>query len=967
MRIWDRNALLASSAIICMVVATPALAQTRSFDVPAQSVQSAVNQLGQQADIQIVAARSVTRSARSNPVRGNMTVEQALEAMLAGTGLVARRTGAQTYTIVVAGQLRDVQAAGVADNGGGDEQEIVVTGTSIRGAGPTGAQMLEVSRETIADRGYNSLPDALRSLPQTATIGASPVLQISARQNGSVNYGRGSSVNLRGLGPDATLVLLNGRRLAPSGTGTFVDISQIPLAAVQRVEIVPDGSSAIYGSDAIGGVVNIITPRSIRGVALEASGTIADDYYAARASIATGFNWGSGGLTAAAEYRYSDLLLGSDRDFFGQNQTRFGGPDLRAATCAPGNVIAGGVTYALPPGNGVGLTPGALTPGTTNRCETLGNRSLYPRSNAWSGIVHAEQDLGSGLSLFADILYSRRKSYSVSTDPTTTLTVPNTNPYFIPFPGLTSVRVQYNFVNDLGVGANISRASGLTAVAGFNFDFAPNWRASAFYGYSRARDVSESVNDLNTFYINQALASSNPATAFNPFGSGGTSDPALIDTFRGYSIRPTRTEQQQLHAVIDGALGDPWGAGDVRVAIGGEWLDQDYLEINPRLTSTATQVFGPSTTGSRRSKAAFAELSLPVVGPAMGLGFLRSATLSAAIRHDDYSDFGATTNPRFGIDLEPFAGFHLRGTWGQSFKAPIIAQLTPPFFGVVYSIADPRSPTGTTTVLDISLGVRPLRPETAETWTLGLTYANADRTPLTVSATYFNIDYTDRIDLPSASVLLANEAFFPNSIIRNPTPAQIAAIQNDPNLSNSFTIPAGGIGAIVNSGYQNIASLRVRGIDLSAGYWWQTSLGRLSINGSLSRMLDYDVQSNPTLPTLAALGTFGFPNKWRAIGNAALENDLIGLFAGINLLGAYSNTSVNPAQAVPAYVTINAGIRFKLDRAFEWMPDDTSLQLSALNLFDRDPPIVLGANLGFDPFSHDPIGRQVTLALRTRF
>lgn len=872
---------------------------------------------------------------------------------------------AQESVPVIASEAQGADTSGRPDSSGTVEgSDIVVTGTVLRGAAPAGAQIIEVTRETIDNRGFQSLQDALRSLPQTSTIGAYAGFQAVSRQNAGLNYGKGSSINLRGLGPDATLVLLNGRRIAPSGSGTFFDISQIPLAAVERVEIVTDGTSAIYGSDAVGGVVNIITPRSLRGLALEASGTVADGYRTARISAATGFDWGTGGITAAVEYRHTGLLQGTERDYFGRDQTRFGGPDLRVTYCAPGNVTAGGVTYALPEGDGVGLTPSDLTPGTSNKCDVTSNTTLYPRSDAWSAVLHGEQELGSGFKVFADFLYSRRKTYSTTTDQIAYLTVPSSNAYFIPFtPELTSVSVQYNFVNDLGVQYNISKARSVTAVGGFNYDFAAKWRASVFYGYSRATDISEARNDLNMYYIRQALASSDPATAFNPFGSGGTSNAALIDSFRGYSIRPTRFNQQQLQGVIDGAIGDFWGAGDIKVAVGGEWLDQDYLETSRRLTDTATEVAGASSSGARSDTAVFAEIAVPLIGPETVPGLLRSATLSAAVRRDDYSDFGATTNPRFGIDIEPFMGFHLRGTWGKSFKAPILSQLSPSFTASVSTVADPASPTGTTVILNSTRRDQALRPETARTWTLGFAYADAARTPLTLSATYFNIDYTDRIELLQATTILANADSYATFINRSPTAAQIAAIQSDPNLSSSFTIPAEGIGAIISSGYRNTSSIKVRGVDVSAGYWWQLGAGRLSVSGSVSRMFSYDTRSADGLPTLAAVNLIGYPNKWRGIGDIAFETERFRVFTGGNVIGAYRNNGITPEQRVPAYVTINAGVRLNLDR---WLPEGTSIQLSGLNIFDRKPPLVLGQSLGFDGNAADPIGRQVSLLLRTK-
>lgn len=966
--------LLGVSAVVLAAAPLPVLAQAQTyrFDLSAQSLEVSLRAFARMTRQQILFDASLVRGKKAPALNGTYSAEQGLAVLLRGSGLAAVRGRGGAYVVAAVGNggSADDESLAASSDAAPESAEIVVTGTNIKDAGPTGAQVIGITREKIADQGYESLPDALRSLPQNATIGASPVLQTAPRQNGSVNYGRGSSVNLRGLGPDATLVVLNGRRIAMSGAGTFVDISQIPLVAVERVDVLPEGSSAIYGSDAVGGVVNIVTQRRMRGVALEASGTLANDYKTIRASLATGLDWGSGGVTVAAEYRHNGLLRASDRSYFGADQTRFGGPDLRGTYCAPGTLTAGGVTYALPSGDGVGLTPGDLTAGTSNKCDLTRNATLIQRSDRWSGVLHADQDLGSGVRLFADFLYANAKAVGPGNDQISTLTVPSSNPYFIPFsPALTTVSVAYNFADDLGSPISIGKSNSLALVGGINYDFAPAWRVNAFYGYSRARDVSEYRNDINTFYLQQALASSDPSAAFNPFGSGSSNSASVLDTLRGYSIRRTRSEQHQVQVVVDGALGNPWGAGEVRVAIGGELLDQDYLETSTQFTSTQSPVPGTGNRGARSNKAVFAEISVPLVGPGSEISFLRSATLSAAVRRDDYNDFGDTTNPRLGLDVEPFAGFHLRGTWGRSFKAPLLSQLNPAFSAFVSNFTDPKSPSGTTTALIINKGVRPLRPETAESWTLGLAYADRDRSPFTFSATYFNIDYNDRIEslVGILSTILANDSIYANAITRSPTSEQLAAIQADPDLSAPFTVPAGGVGAIINYGPQNIASIAVRGLDVSAGYWWQTGLGRLSVGGSLSRMFDYDTRSAAGVPAFAAVGNIGYPNKWRATGDIALENDAMRIFTGFNILGSYRNSSVNPGQVIPAYVTINAGLRLKLNKVADWFPNDTSLQISALNLFDRDPPLVLGSSYGFDAYSADPIGRQVTLALRMNF
>jgi outer membrane receptor protein involved in Fe transport len=188
---------------------------------------------------------------------------------------------------------------------------------------------------------------------------------------GSTTPGAGTAINLRGLGSDATLTLVNGRRIAPSAAGAFVDVSQIPMAGVDRVEILPDGASALYGSDAIGGVVNFVMRKHYEGAETSARYGAGDGFEEYSASQVFGKDWGSGSLTLAYEHFYRGNLSGRDRDYYRSDLTRFGGNnflpqdlnDRQAFQAVPGTIVADGVTYAIPRNqNGQGLTFAALGP-----------------------------------------------------------------------------------------------------------------------------------------------------------------------------------------------------------------------------------------------------------------------------------------------------------------------------------------------------------------------------------------------------------------------------------------------------------------------------------------------------------------------------------------------------------------------------------------------------------------------------
>lgn len=278
-----RSALMATSAIVCIAAATPAAAQTRSFDIPAQAATSGVAAFGRQANVQVFAARRDTRGVRTNAVRGTMTVEAALAALLEGTGLAMRRTGEQTFTVVAGPEPGEAQAAGAAADSDGSEEAILVigtpTGTRLRGVDNLAAPVLTISREEIDRSGRSTIEDLFETIPQNFS-GVSPDAirgQGGSRISQLNSLDRAVGIDLRGLGPGSTLTLLNGMRRAGSITGRVVDVSTIPLSIVERVEIVTGGRSAIYGTDAVAGVVNLVTRRGFDGLQSEAAAGFAAD------------------------------------------------------------------------------------------------------------------------------------------------------------------------------------------------------------------------------------------------------------------------------------------------------------------------------------------------------------------------------------------------------------------------------------------------------------------------------------------------------------------------------------------------------------------------------------------------------------------------------------------------------------------------------------------------------------------
>jgi outer membrane receptor protein involved in Fe transport len=246
---------------MALTLATGALAQQRTFDIPAQDAVTAIGQFGLQAGLQITAPTDELKGVKTDALRGAMDARAALQVLLKGTGLVVARDDGRTIVLA-----QRPQGDGVAS--GPDEaaqvDAVLVTGSRIRGAPPS-SPVISITAEDIRNSGQSNLGEVARSIPQSFGGGQNPTIATGA-PGGSLNVNSASSLNLRGLGPDATLTLLNGHRLSYTSAAQAIDISSIPTAAVSRLEVVVDGASALYGSDAVAGVANVILRRDFEGL-----------------------------------------------------------------------------------------------------------------------------------------------------------------------------------------------------------------------------------------------------------------------------------------------------------------------------------------------------------------------------------------------------------------------------------------------------------------------------------------------------------------------------------------------------------------------------------------------------------------------------------------------------------------------------------------------------------------------------
>lgn len=848
-------------------------------------------------------------------------------------------------------------------------EDVVVTGSRIRGIEPVGAKVIGIEREAAIEIGAPTAGDLLRKVPQIIGLGASETA--AGAQNGAANVTRGIAVNLRGIGSNATLMLWNGRRLPPAGTqGQYTDASVIPSIALERLEVVADGGSAIYGSDAVTGVVNLITRNTFEGAETTARYGSADDYWDWQVGQIVGTAWSSGHAMFAVEHNRHSALNGQDRDFYTSNLTGRGGSDFRANQCSPGNIVVGGVSYAIPANStGTGLTPASFAANTRNLCDNLKRGDIIPELERTSAVLSLSQKLGESTEFFLDAFWSRRKFVLGDAQIVSNLTVTNANPFYVnPTGGTGPVTVQYDFARDGGLPRNPGDAESWNAAAGIRQSLGHDWQAQLFASYGLSKDEVRRTQNLNTTPtgINAALASTNPATAFNPFGQGGISNAATVAAVRnGLFVIKGDTDLTTVGLQADGPLfGMP--GGDLRMAAGAEYR-KEGLGGSLRSGSAVAPVFVPSNV-SRNMKAAFVEFYVPLFGAQNARGGAQRLDLTVAGRYEDYSDFGTTFNPKVGVSWVPFDALTIRGSWGTSFRAPGLAETDPKSSGYgLYGDTLPcshRPPATTCFGIGIAGGNPDLEPEDATTWSIGFDLAPTSWKGFRASVTYYDIDYKKQIlGLRGTAGLLTNSIYSQYAIL-NPTATQVSTLLAS-GLPINSPINASLVTYIQDGRRQNLGSTVARGFDADISQSFEAGNGEFRIGLGGAYFTTFDVAATASAPELPVLSTLNFPQRFRFRAEAGWRGNAgLSFLAFMNYTSKYQQTGVTPIRTIHAYYPVDLHLGWDLDKAgLTGFGKGVSLSFDLQNAFADNPPFV-NINGGYDPQSASPIGRTFAVSFR---
>jgi iron complex outermembrane recepter protein len=968
---------LALAGTAMVIVAPAAQAQvngTRDFDMPSQDLGIALRSVAQQSGMQIIAPAELVAGLRAPALKGRYRPDQAVSQLLRGSRLKAVTVGS---TLVV---QRDVDPEG--NESVENESEVLVTGTRIRGKGPVGVPVITLDREAIANGGFSTTQQIVQSIPQNFGGGANETTSGLLTAAGNGNVSRGSGVNLRGLGATSTLVLINGDRPPLGGvSGTFADISVIPASIIERIEVVPDGSSAIYGSDAVAGVVNIVPRLNFKGAETSFRvGTADGDFQEYQFSQLFGTGWSSGHVVVAYEFYNRTRLAASDRAYATEDLRPFGGPDRRSIYSNPGTIVAGGTTFAIPSGqDGRGLTAAQLIAGTANRGDSYDGVDLLPEQRRHSAFVALSQDLLPTLRLYAHGLATWR-NYDQALAPLnpTRRTVPITNAFYVdPIGTRQPVGINYSFVRDLGNERYRGRVRAITTTAGVEATLG-RWTVDAHGSWGQQREENTILNRVNSARLALALADPNPATAYNLFGDGAVTNPATIEAIRGYSERSYDGIVWAATLRADGPL-FPLPAGDVRLAVGGEYREDRYRDFGGVAyvsALTPTRAAPAPLPGKRVVKGVYAELLLPVFGDDAQLPLVKRLDLSAAVRAEDYSDFGRTTNPKLGFTWEPVGGVKLRGSFGKSFRAPIFDELRqdPDSIGYfAYPAPDPQSPTGTSNILVLRGNDPDLTPERATTWTLGMDLTPAAVPGLRAGLTWFNVDYRDRIGSVATrinSFLVDRDIYAPVSE-PNPSPARVNEIFDSPYYLDLAGIPRNApFVAVVDARLTNLSVVKQSGLDLDIGYGFGLGGGRAEIGGQATYIFHINQQLTETSQAIDVVDLVGSPIDLRVRAHAGWSKGGLSANLYANYADGYRNQTVTPTVQVSSWTTFDLTLGYEFASARGPLQGLT-VALTGSNLFDRDPPrvsYVVGLNTsGYDGENASPYGRVAALQVTKKW
>ncbi len=861
---------------------------------------------------------------------------------------------------------------------------ILVTGSNIPSLEEQPvAPVLRIDKEMIDRSGARTVAEVLQRIPQNNGN------QSFSEKGSAGSFTPGTaSVALRGFGPQQTLVLLNGRRVASSPFGdnfggvqaSFVDLNTIPVAAVESVEILKAGGSAIYGSDAIAGVVNIILRSDYNGmeISTEYGQAARSDIGEQTHSLVAGLISGKAQMMIFLDYFHRNSSFLRDRPIskkFAFNSSN--GGQATFIDPRPGSPTEGERLY-VPPGGapgGVGISTNATfgTGPSANIFNTNIRLVDSPETQRYGGYTTFTYDITDNLQFFVEAAYRNiQTTFQINPTPidggSDGWAIGPDNPYN-PFPGFSTI-VKWRLF-EAGPRINIINTDMAHVLPGLRLKIGESWNIETAYNYYTLRSTDDGQNFLSSNALANALSDTNPATALNPLSAPNQQNQATINSLK---VRTTRQGVYDYWEYDIRASGNTIDlpAGPVAIAIGGSTRHESLSDTPDSLSDTFQIVSSggnPKSSGSRDSDAIYWEGYLPIVSPQRNMPGVYSLQLQGAGRFEYYSDFGTTVKPAAGIKWQPAKELALRFSYSQGFRAPSLSELfIGQSAGFEQGIPDtarcmPAAPNGFPDTDDVCTGRNiqykvltggnpELDAENSDSYYVEGVYQPPFMKGLTVTVGGGYIKIKDVISAPSAAFVVANPSLFPpGSVVRD---AGNPAFAGDP-----------GAITLINSQNVNINEQETYFVDFEAEYVHDTeSIGTFTEH-LLATYVPTFTQSSPEAGSVQLAGEGSFPKVrgsfgiyWQGPKETWAEK--FGFGPVLNYWSSY-NEVLYPPRRVKDWWTVDLQANYEA-------PWQTTITLGCQNVADRSAPRSLGQNgEGYDAAVHDNTGRFIYASVTKKF
>ncbi len=853
-------------------------------------------------------------------------------------------------------------------------EEIIVTGSYLRSStvAEEGAIPLDViTVDEIRLRGNTSVFEAVRSLPQLSGYADNDTRSGAADQK---------EVNLRGLGSEYTLLLLNGRRLASN------DLNLIPFAAVERIEVLKDGASAVYGSDALAGVVNVILRDRYDGVEVSADYGESTHFGGAKTNVSAlvGTSSERGSFMLTGQYEKWDGVLSTEHPLGRTDDLRrFGSVDTRFEYSNPGVISVGGADLMLDPSFAAGQTgnsPDDYVPAYSRLIEKQRINNLQNGKESGTFFASGSYDLleDDRLELFAEFLHqSKSVGYTDHRGTVISGVVPAGNPHN-PF----GEEVFVNYQLDAGTmpGGRLERR--LETLEG---DFDTNMIVAGLRGTLGPVDYSlaysnwegseiQTHDGLSQRGIDEQLARTD-AGALNVFGNAAVT-PDQLEPARGVF---RRQQKDFVRSITGVASFEPFQlpAGGVGVAVGAETRNLGFESIyDEALSRFADSVSLPffndlGLSLERDVDAYFAEVNLPLAGASSNVPGVRALDLTLAARNERFSDFGNETMKRAALRWEPFDNdvLALRASYSESFYAPDLRNLLPSGDRIVFGYPDFQIPDTANglpfTVYPVTFlgaGNPDLQPTTGETLNLGFILKPTFVPGLKLTVDAWKVDQEDAFVFPDAVAII------------------LGIVPGGEFIRDPVALPGEPIGRLqqLTVRWTNAGTREVQGVDFNVAYNRETSWGAWSIesNSTYLQKFEFDQhQGDGPVRAVGQVANFYSPAAIpRFRSNLVLANQIGGwnFTLATNYLSGVTNPQddfVKTDDYVKSDLTV--GYDFGQSNGGQGILGNTSVWLSVQDVFDEGVPFVYRtanqAGVYSDFTFADYIGQFVTVGVRSKF